>query len=201
MKRLLLVILSISIVSGFIYIGVSNIIHTGRVQKLRDIEIKTKDIQLEKLDIDLSKLHVELKQLQDSGSTDKQKILDLEKQIKDAEDREQQYKAQLQAKAQQKAAEEQKIAQARSITPIAYAAGGCNTGNSYKDYIYNHESSCSTTSVNSIGCRGLGQACPGSKLPCGADFACQDAYFSNYAIQRYGSWENAYAFWLANHWW
>lgn len=84
---------------------------------------------------------------------------------------------------------------------IAVAGGKCNTGNPYKDYIYYKESTCNPAAVNHIGCRGIGQACPGSKLPCGADFACQDAWFSNYAIQRYGSWENAYAFWLQNHWW
>lgn len=74
--------------------------------------------------------------------------------------------------------------------------------NIYKQYIYQHESGCRTDAVNSIGCAGLGQACPGSKLPCSlSDWACQDNYFSNYAIQRYGSWANAYAFWLNNHWW
>lgn len=78
---------------------------------------------------------------------------------------------------------------------------GCNTGNKYKDFIYSHESGCRPEAVNSIGCRGIGQACPGTKLPCGADFACQDAFFTEYAMNRYGSWEAAYNFWLANNWW
>ena len=70
-----------------------------------------------------------------------------------------------------------------------------------KAFIYMHESGNNPNAVNSIGCRGLGQACPGSKLPCGADYACQDAWFTNYMLARYGSWNNARAFWLNNHWW
>ena len=73
--------------------------------------------------------------------------------------------------------------------------------NEYANYIYMHESSCRLDAVNSIGCRGLGQACPGTKLPCGNDYECQNKWFTNYAIQRYGSWEQAYIFWLNNHWW
>lgn len=85
--------------------------------------------------------------------------------------------------------------------PSSVAESTCNTGNVYKDFIYMHESGCNPGSVNSIGCRGLGQACPGTKLPCGNDFACQDAYFTQYALGRYGSWEAAYQFWKANNWW
>lgn len=70
-----------------------------------------------------------------------------------------------------------------------------------KMFIYMHESGNRTTAINPGGCRGLGQACPGSKLPCGDDYACQDAYFTSYMAGRYGTWENAKAFWLQNHWW
>lgn len=73
--------------------------------------------------------------------------------------------------------------------------------NDYKLFIYMKESGNNPAAVNASGCRGLGQACPGSKLPCGNDYACQDAWFTNYAISRYGSWENAYLFWLGHNWW
>ena len=73
--------------------------------------------------------------------------------------------------------------------------------NSDKAYVYAHESGNNPSAVNEIGCRGLGQACPGSKLPCGNDYACQDAWFTNYAMERYGSWANARIFWQQNHWW
>ena len=87
--------------------------------------------------------------------------------------------------------------------PVPQPSPVTNCGdNIYKQYIYQHESGCRTDAVNSIGCAGLGQACPGSKLPCSlTDWLCQDQYFTNYATQRYGSWEAAYAFWVANHWW
>lgn len=71
-----------------------------------------------------------------------------------------------------------------------------------KMYIYNHESGNNPAARNGAGCRGLGQACPGSKLPCSdSDYACQDAWFTGYAESRYGGWINAYHFWLAHHWW
>lgn len=81
--------------------------------------------------------------------------------------------------------------------------GVTNCGdNPYKQFIYQHESGCRTNAINPLGCAGIGQACPGSKLPCSlADFACQDAYFTNYAVSRYGSWEGAYNAWLRQGWW
>jgi hypothetical protein len=75
--------------------------------------------------------------------------------------------------------------------------------NAAKMYIYMHESGNLTWKVNtsSGGC-GLGQALPCSKMGCGLqDYACQDAYFTRYMLQRYGSWYNAAAFWRQNHWW
>ena len=76
--------------------------------------------------------------------------------------------------------------------------------NSSKLFIYNHESGNDPTRYNSSGCLGLGQACPASKLlnVCpNMDYACEDAWFSNYAIRRYGSWQGAYSFWIAHKWW
>lgn len=91
-------------------------------------------------------------------------------------------------------------APAAQATPVAPDAS-CGGVNSYAAFIYQRESGCNPAAVNGSGCRGIGQACPGSKLPCDADFACQHAWFEGYAISRYGSWEAAYAFWLRNHWW
>ena len=74
---------------------------------------------------------------------------------------------------------------------------------SAKMFIYNHESGNNPAAVNEIGACGLGQALPCSKMPCSlADYQCQDNWFTNsYMIPRYGSWENAKAFWLKSHWW
>jgi hypothetical protein len=99
--------------------------------------------------------------------------------------------------------------EAKRNTPVVYAApapkatGVTNCGdNPYKQFIYQHESGCRTNAVNEIGACGLGQALPCGKMGCGlSDWACQDRYFTNYAVQRYGSWEAAYSFWRTNSWW
>jgi hypothetical protein len=91
-----------------------------------------------------------------------------------------------------------KVAQTAPKTPVV-------DNNDAKMFIYHKESGNRPTARNASGCLGLGQACPGSKLlavcPDLNDYACQDAFFTNYALSRYGSWENAKAFWLAHKWW
>ena len=99
------------------------------------------------------------------------------------------------AEAARIAAEQAKVVVA---APVAVSPA---TGGDAKAFIYNHESGNNPAAVNSAGCRGLGQACPGSKLPCGNDYACQDAYFTSYMQGRYGTWEAAMAFWLSHNWW
>lgn len=100
--------------------------------------------------------------------------------------------------------------QAKRSAAVVYAApappttGVTNCGdNPYKQFIYKHESGCNTAAINkSSGACGIGQAWPCSKLPCSlSDWACQDRFFSDYAIKRYGSWQAAYNFWVANRWW
>ncbi len=74
--------------------------------------------------------------------------------------------------------------------------------NAAKAYIYARESGNNPNATNPNGCYGLGQDCNGVvRTMCGADYACQDAYFTRYAMARYGSWENALAFWQSHHWW
>lgn len=85
--------------------------------------------------------------------------------------------------------------------PKAPAATGCGD-NFYANYIYSHESGCNTNALNSIGCYGIGQACPASKIAqCGSDYACQNAWFNQYAQTAYGGWAGAYNHWLQYSWW
>lgn len=86
--------------------------------------------------------------------------------------------------------------------PAPVAVSGCGD-NFYKQFIYQHESGCSTAAINpSSGSCGLGQAWPCSKLPCSlSDWVCQDNFFNNYAIARYGSWEAAYYYWVSHRNW
>lgn len=80
-------------------------------------------------------------------------------------------------------------------------------------FIYQHESNNEPCKIfgGAIDCGYQGElACGiGQALPCGkltsacnlSDYNCQDEWFTNYAINRYGSWSNAKVFWLNNKWW
>lgn len=135
---------------------------------------------------------------------------ELAKQLENEKKTIEELKAKIEAKkeADRKAAEAAKA----PVVTASYSAPAvpANTGpvagcgdNFYANYIYMHESGCRTHNPNGSGCDGIGQACPASKVigPCGYDYACQNAWFTNYAIERYGSWEGAYNFWINNHWW
>lgn len=103
-------------------------------------------------------------------------------------------------RAAQLAAEQARAAQIISkqvVTPI-------HDDGSAKMFIYMHESGNDPTRWNSSGCLGLGQACPASKLLAvcpNMDYACEDTWFTQYMTNRYGTWENAKAFWQRSHWW
>lgn len=93
-------------------------------------------------------------------------------------------------------------ATARTAAPRAVAASYPVSANAAKAFIYAHESGNNPNATNPNGCYGLGQDCNGRvRAMCGADYACQDAYFTRYAMGRYGSWEAAYAFWQSHRWW
>jgi LysM repeat protein len=97
------------------------------------------------------------------------------------------------------------LASRRAATPsVARAAVSYPTlaGNDAKAFIYAHESGNNPNATNGSGCYGLGQDCNGKvRATCGADYACQDAYFTAYANSRYGGWGGALAFWQSHHWW
>lgn len=89
-----------------------------------------------------------------------------------------------------------------STTPVVPSGpvAGCGD-NEYAHFIYAHESGCRTTASSPNGCYGIGQACPAGKIAyCGADYACQNAFFTAYA-GKYGGWAGAYAFWTSHGWW
>lgn len=106
-------------------------------------------------------------------------------------------------KCHKKPVEAPRTAQATK-TPVTKTSGAVsNCGdNEYARYIYMKESGCRTNAINPIGCYGIGQSCPRSKIAhCGDSYTCQNAWFSQYAKDRYGGWAQAYQFWLRNHWW
>lgn len=83
------------------------------------------------------------------------------------------------------------------------AAGIPESDWGYVDSIVKRESGWNPNAVNaSSGASGLVQALPCGKVP-GNCFDPIDnlRWADGYAKGRYGSWEGAYAFWQANHWW
>lgn len=76
----------------------------------------------------------------------------------------------------------------------------------YVDLIIGRESGWRPNAVSANRCIGLGQRCNPQILinACPSwqtDPVCQLEHFSEYANGRYGSWQEANAFWQANHWW
>lgn len=173
------------IIMGAFYF-VSKLSHTSNTIKLQNIELKSTQYKLKELNTQYDKV------LQEKASTEAQKSAQ-DAKVQELEHQKQELESQLQSKL----AEKQRVA---SVQTARVYAAEANCG-SPKACIYMHESGNNPLAVNSIGCRGIGQACPGTKLPCGGDYACQDAWFTNYAITRYGSWENAWAKWQIQRWW
>lgn len=131
----------------------------------------------------------------------------LEQQLQQKTQETEQQKLQIQELQARKA---QRDAQKLAVTAVAHAqepaagfsvAGGgidCNNQSTAKAFMYCHESGNDPASRNGGGCYGLGQDCNGLvENQCGANYACQDAFFTDYMQRRYGSWEAARAFWLA----
>jgi hypothetical protein len=87
------------------------------------------------------------------------------------------------------------------VVKLANTSDGCPTDP--KQFIYCHESGNNPTRENSIGCIGLGQDCNGNlRNVCPAlDYNCEDQFFTNYMIHRYGTWDRAKSFWVAHGWW
>lgn len=125
-------------------------------------------------------------------------------QQKDFQQNLQQQIEELKAKVEAKKAEEARIAALPkpSFPPAPVAQASVDTSDA-KMFIYMKESGNNPNSVNkSSGACGLAQALPCSKMGCAlGDYACQDAWATQYMQNRYGTWENAKAFWLKNHWW
>lgn len=83
------------------------------------------------------------------------------------------------------------------------AAGIAPSDWGYVDFIASRESGWNPNATNpTSGACGLIQAYPCSKVPGnGYDPVDNLRWANGYAVGRYGSWEAAYNFWVANHWW
>jgi biotin carboxyl carrier protein len=215
MKRnLLLAVMAIGL-AAFISLGVWNIRTTNHKVQLKDIQLQDTSNDLKLNQLKAKELNDRLQKELNKSSTDQQKIQQLEQDQQKAKEREQQLQSQLQAKLDAKnaaAQKEQQVATSIPGTAVASAASsGYMTGcgdNASAAFIYGQESGgrvtgrCNPGAVNGGGCYGIGQDCNGIvRNQCGTDYACQNAYFNDYAVRRYGSWGGAEQFWRANGWW
>lgn len=108
------------------------------------------------------------------------------------------------AKAQWEAEQSQKLSYSSDSSPsYSTPSAGSAGGSDAKMQIYQRESGNDPYAVNpSSGACGLCQANPCSKMGCAlGDYACQDNWCEMYMAGRYGTWEAAWGFWQANHWW
>jgi TolA-binding protein len=191
-----------------ITVAVTTGVFTAKLNKSytdQQTKYKNSQVELKKVNQQLEYVKQEKAKQIDDSKQQVQKIQDLEQE-----------KANLEQQVQAKVDEKSNIAQAATETlntitatptasadPLTATVDGCGD-NAMANYIYTHESSCNLSVVNAEGCIGIGQACPASKLTAvcpGLDYACENAFFTDYANTRYGGWEGAYAFWTQNHWW
>lgn len=154
-------------------------------------QIQLKKIELNNTQLKLNNLEKSYNKLNTDSKATEQERLKLEEEKKDLQ-------TQLEAK---RLLKEQEKVYAASL-PVY--VGNCGD-NEYAHYVYMHESSCSITAVNSIGCVGIGQSCGGGLEAACPDwqtnYDCQNSYFSSYASRRYGGWEQSYNRWLSFNWW
>lgn len=159
----------------------------------------------------LKKTSTELKQVQQQKAKTEAEVqakaaheADLQKQIDDLNKQLQAKKASQLASAVQTYTPPTYQRITTNLQPQAQVVAGCGD-NTYANFIYMHESGCSTYNPNtSSGACGLGQAWPCSKLMAvcpNMDYACENAWFNGYASSRYGGWAQAYDYWLAHRVW
>lgn len=193
MKNRLLLLATATALFGFIWLGLHNITNNRNILQLKNIQLKSTSSNLKLLQLKYDDLNL---RLNNTDKTNTQQIQDLNKQKDDLQQQLDAAQKQLQARA-----DAIQYAASLHTTQTVYAASASCTD--AKSCIYMHESHNNPGAINaSSGACGIGQAWPCSKLPCSlSDYSCQDNFFNNYAVNRYGSWAAAWAYWQAHGNW
>ena len=188
-------IVAATVVILFVVLGAHNLVDNQNQLHIQKLQVKSKNAELKSLELKYDNLQIEL------NKTDKNNKEQIQK-LQEEKDKLEQERLRLEKELAVKRASKLQIA-SQSIPTSGTASASPNCGSDpYMAQIYMRESGCRTTALNSIGCYGIGQSCPASKIAhCGADFTCQDAWFKSYAISRYGSYANAWAQWQLHSWW
>lgn len=173
--------------AGLVILVIAFLVLFVRDSQLNQQQLELKSIEIKDTSLELKQLNQKYDQELKKGEVNQKQLEQLQKEKQD-----------LQSQLQAKKAQEAKLA-IKPIEKPVYAVSGISA----KDFIYQKESGNNPGAINkSSGACGLGQALPCSKMGCSlSDYACQDTFFTNYMLNRYGSWENARAFWLSHKWW
>ncbi len=203
MKRLILMTLAGLIVLAYIGSGIHYIVSREHKVQFQEVKLKSTTSDLKQLQLKYDLLNSNLDKELQKNDTDGSRVKQLEDEKQDLEKQKQELQSQLQAKLDAKQAEQDRIAAAERSLSVTATASAATPSNGAKAFIYQHESGNNPGAINKAsGACGLGQALPCSKMPCSlSDYACQDAFFTDYAVRRYGGWDGAYQFWLAHSWW
>lgn len=210
-SKLFTTVLAAIIVGSFGFVA-----YTDAVSIYEDLHRQEQEIQ--RLNIESEQLDKQLEKTREAKEKTQEEVKQKEEEEKKLKEEIEKLNQELQAKKESEArlarASERVINTAtQTQTASASAQSGLRSGcgdNQYAAYIYGVESggrvtgNCDTTATNAGGCYGIGQACPAKhevRNTCGADYACQNRWFTNYAMERYGSWASAYNFHKANGWW
>jgi TolA-binding protein len=205
-KRITIVLVALIVISGFTYVGLKDAVKTRDFKSFQKVELNSKQSEIKELNIKYEKLNSDL----DKAAQEKGANQDEVERLKHEKDQLEKQKRDLEVQLQSRIEEKSRIAKAAeaaqkaintaTLTQTAHAASGINCSNpaTAKAFIYCKESGNVSNKWNGSGCYGLGQDCNGIVYGrCGADYTCQDIFFTDYMQRRYGTWENAKAHWLA----
>ena len=179
---------------------------------LKTIELQDTSAELKEIQLKYESLNEQLNKELENKEKNQKRIDQLEKDRKKLEQDKRDLQSQLQAKAEQR----QKLAASSSQGKVyaasndvssdkealLAAAGVPESDWSAADYIISRESGWNSHAINAnSGACGLAQALPCSKMGCDlSDAICQIKWQYSYVSGRYGGYQQAYAFWLSNHW-
>lgn len=190
-----------SLLISFLFSDVKELISQQKNLESENIDLQLLNTDLESTKTELEKEQKELaeqeKELQDQSDQIKQELADLNEQLEQEQAQDEIGDVDT---SNSYVSDEEKVELMTNV--------GISTSDQiYADYIIYNESGWNYQATNSIsGAYGLCQALPASKMAdAGSDWQTnpqtQVEWCDMYATSRYGNWEDAYNFWITNHWW
>lgn len=212
-RQILGIAIATLIVLGFAGLGIANAVTTHSALETKKVELQSTQDKIKLLQLQYGQLEIKLQSATESQTTSQEQIDQLQKEKDDLDNQLKAARAQVQAKAVVK----QNTVYAADVSKeqLMASAGISNGDYFYADSIITKESGWRECVRNggAVDCTyngelayGLCQSLPGRKMAsAGADWqsnsVTQLKWCNSYAVNRYGSWYNAYVFWQNNKWW